>query len=124
MAPVKAPGSGQRSKERGMRLLLRIIGTWLIGIAVVLAIVDGTRSLAANALATTSLGDTWTALGADSLAQLRAFIDTRFFGPVLEPLLTAVLGAPGWLVLAVPGVLLAFAGRARRTRQYIRQDQF
>jgi hypothetical protein len=107
-----------------MRLIVRIIGTWLIGMAVILVVVDGTRSLAASALVTTSFGDTWTALLPDSLDQLRAFIDSRFFGPVLEPMLDAVLATPGFVVLGAPGVLLALAGRSRRDRLFVRQDQF
>ena len=106
-----------------MRLLLRIIGTWLIALAVILLIIDGTKSLAESAFTMTSLGTTWNAVSAGSLAGLKAFIDTRFFGPVLEPLLTALLGYPGFAVLGVPGIVLTLAGRARRTRIFVRQDQ-
>jgi hypothetical protein len=30
---------------------------------------------------------------------------------------------PGWAVLAVPGALLAWAGRSRKTRLFVRHDQ-
>jgi hypothetical protein len=43
---------------------------------------------------------------------------------MLEPVAEAVLAMPGWLVLAVPGALLAWLGRSRRTRVFIEQDQF
>ena len=46
------------------------------------------------------------------------------FGPVLNPLISAVLALPGWAVVGVPGLLLAWAGRSRRERQFVRQDQF
>jgi hypothetical protein len=106
-----------------MRLVLRIIGTWFIGMAVILIIIDGTKSLAQSHLTTTSLGATWSAVSGGSLAGLKSFIDSRFFGPVLDPLLTALLAYPGFVVLGVPGVLLILAGRARRTRKFVRQDQ-
>jgi hypothetical protein len=106
-----------------MRLILRIIGTWFIGIALILVIIDGTKSLAQSALITTTLGATWTAVNAGSLVALKAFIDTRFFGPLLDPLLTALLGYPGFAVLGVPGILLTLAGRAPRTRRFVRQDR-
>jgi purine-cytosine permease-like protein len=104
-----------------MRLLLRILGTWLLGMALILVIVDGTRSLGADALVMTSLSDTWTSLHAESLEQLRGFLASRFFGPLLEIVVTAL---PGWLVLGVPGALLAWMGRTRRARVFVKQDQF
>jgi len=107
-----------------MRFVLRVLGTWLIGMAVILLIIDGIKSLAANGLVVTSLGDTWTSLSATSLEQVHTFIDTRFFGPVLEPLLTAVLSYPGFAVLGIPGIVLAVFGRSRRSRRFVRQDQF
>ena len=107
-----------------MRLFLRLIGTWLLGIALILFIIDGTRSLAANAIVMTSLADTWTWLHAQSLAEVRAFLATRFFGPLLETLVDIVLRLPGWVVLGVPGALIAWMGRTRRARVFVRQDQF
>ena len=106
-----------------MRLLLRVLGTLLIACAVILLIIDGTKSLGANALVFTSLSDTWTQIHADSLAAVKQFLETRFFGPVLETIVTAILSFPGWAVIGVPGLLLAWAGRSRRERVFLRQDQ-
>jgi hypothetical protein len=106
-----------------MRLILRIVGTWLLGVALILLIIDGTRSLGANALTFTSFGDAWIWVHAESLALAREFIATRFFGPVLEPTVAALLTFPSWAVLAVPGALLAWMGRSRRTRMFVQHDQ-
>jgi hypothetical protein len=106
-----------------MRLLLRIVGTLLIACAVILIIIDGTRSLAANALVFTPLQATWTQINPQSLATVKDFLGSRLFGPLLEITVTFVLDLPGWAVLGVPGILLAWAGRSRRTRIYLRQDQ-
>lgn len=106
-----------------MRLLVRIVGTWLLAMALILLIIDGTRSLGANSLVFTSFGDAWTWLNADSLVAARAFLQSRLFGPVLEVTVDTVLGFPGWVVLAVPGALLAWMGRSRRTRMFVRHDQ-
>lgn len=107
-----------------MRLILRVIGTVLIAFAVILIIIDGTKSLAANGFVFTSLDATWQAMHAESLAGLREFLSSRLFGPVLNPLISAILSCPGWAVAGVPGLLLAWAGRSRRERQFLRQDQF
>lgn len=106
-----------------MRLFLRVLGTWLLGVAMILLIIDGTRSLGDNRLVLTSLAENWGWLNAASLAAFREFIAGRFFGLVLEPVTEAILGFPGWAVLAVPGALLAWAGRSRRTRLFVRHDQ-
>lgn len=107
-----------------MRLLFRLVGTWLLGLALILLILDGTRSLAANAFVATPLADTWTSLHAASLLEVRAFFETRFFGVLLETALDTVLALPGWVILGVPGAFVAWLGRSRRARVFVRQDQF
>ncbi len=106
-----------------MRFVVRLLGTWLVGLALILLIIDGTRSLGANALLVTAFGDAWTWLHADSLAATRAFVQSRLFGPVIGATVEFVLSLPGWVVLAVPGILLAWLGRSRRTRVFVRHDQ-
>ncbi|MCC6920366.1 MAG: hypothetical protein IT548_14295 [Alphaproteobacteria bacterium] len=96
----------------------------LIACAMIFLIIDGTRSLAASSLVFTPLAVTWEQLHAASLAGLREFLTTRLFGPLIEPLVAALLGCPGWAVLGVPGLVLAWAGRSRRERVFLRQDQF
>jgi hypothetical protein len=109
--------------DSSMRLFLRLLGTWLLGVALILLIIDGTRSLGANQLLFTSLADNWTWVHPPSLAAVREFLASRFFGIVLEPVSEAILALPGWLVLAVPGALLAWVGRSRKTRLFVRHDQ-
>ena len=106
-----------------MRLIVRLLGTWLLGIALILLIIDGTKSLGANQLIFTSFGDDWTWVNAESLVATRAFLESRLFGPLLDVTVNAILAFPGWAVLAVPGVLLAWMGRSRRTRLFVRHDQ-
>ena len=106
-----------------MRLLLRVLGTLLIACAVILLIIDGTKTLAASGIVLTSLEATWTQIHAESLDGVRQFLEPRLFGPLLKPVVTAILGFPGWAVIGVPGLLLAWAGRSRRERVFLRQDQ-
>ena len=105
-----------------MRLLIRLIGTWLFALAVVLVIVDGTRSLAASELVITGLGTAWQDVHPQSLEGLRAFLASRLFGPLLEQGVNALLGFPAWAVIGVPGLFLAYAGRSRRSRTFLTQD--
>ncbi len=105
-----------------MRLVLRVLGTLLIAFAVILIIIDGTKSLAANALVFTPLEQTWANMHAESLTALKEFLASRLFGPLLEPVVSAILSFPGWAVIGLPGLLLAWAGRSRSERVYLRQD--
>lgn len=105
-----------------MRLFLRTIGTLLLAVALILIILDGTRSLGENRLLIASLAETWKLLHAPSLGGFQEFLGSRLFGPLLRPVADLVLSLPAWVVLGVPGALLAWGGRSRRTRLYIRQD--
>jgi len=117
-------GTGGSAGAKGhMRLILRIIGTILLALALILIILDGTRSLGQNTLVFTPLGETWRILHKESLAALQAFIQTRFFGALLDTIVGAVLSAPGWVVLGIPGALLGWLGRSKRTRVFIKQNQ-
>ena len=105
-----------------MRLFLRTIGTLLLAVALILIILDGTRSLGENRLLVASFAETWQLLHGASLAAFREFLGSRLFGPLLKPVADVVLGLPAWVTLGVPGAFLAWGGRSRRTRLYIRQD--
>jgi len=106
-----------------MRLILRVAGTWLIGLALVWLVIDGTRSLGANALVYTSLADLWTQIHPPSLDGVKAFLGSRFFADLLDVALKAVLDYPAFAVFGVPGILLALAGRAPRRERFLRHDQ-
>ncbi|HEV7717528.1 MAG TPA: hypothetical protein VGO70_00970 [Arsenicitalea sp.] len=105
-----------------MKFFLRVLGTWLLALAVILLIIDGTKSLAASAVMMTSLGDTWTTINAQSLDVTRQFLSSRFFGPLLDPVFGALLGLPGFAVIGVPGLLLAFMFRSRHERRFVSTD--
>ncbi|WDR06970.1 hypothetical protein PSQ90_05900 [Devosia rhodophyticola] len=107
-----------------MRLFLRILGTWLLGLTLVLLVIDGTKSLAANDIVFTSFGAIWSGVHSPSLAAVIAFLDGRFFADLLERLFVIILGYPAFAVLGVPGMVLAILGRSRKPTRYVVQDQF
>lgn len=106
-----------------MRLVFRLLGTWLIGLALVLLVMDGTRSLAGNSIIFTSFGDAWSQLHEHSLDAVMAFLESRFFADLLDNMLQALLTYPAFAVLAVPGIVLALAGRRKRRERFLRQEQ-
>jgi hypothetical protein len=106
-----------------MRLILRLLGTWLIGLALVLLVVDGTKSLAANVVEFTSLSKLWMQVNAASLDAVRLFFESRFFADLLDTAFNALLTYPAFAVFAVPGIVLALAGRKPRRERFLRHDQ-
>jgi hypothetical protein len=106
-----------------MRIALRIIGTWLIGLALVLLVIDGTKSLAANAISWTSLAGIWTQIHAESLETSREFLGSRFFANLLEMGFDALLSYPAFAVIGVPGIVLALLGRRPHRERFLRTEE-
>ena len=106
-----------------MRVILRILGTWLIGLALVLLVIDGTRSLGANALVFTSLETLWNQVHAPSMAGVRAFFESRFFAQLLDTAMANVLNYPAFAVFGAPGIVFALLGRVNRRERFVSQDQ-
>jgi len=106
-----------------MRLILRIAGTWLIGLAFVLLVVDGTRSLGANEVVFTTLADLWTTVHQPSLDGTQVFLAGRMFADLLSAVLQTVLDFPAFAVFGLPGILLALLGRVPQRERFLRADQ-
>ncbi len=105
-----------------MRVIFRIVGTWMLALAVVLIVIDGTKSLAANAVVTTSLAEYWAGLSGETLAAVEGFLASRLFAELLEQVLAATLAAPAFVVIGVPGLILAVLGRTRQSRRFVTTD--
>jgi hypothetical protein len=113
----------RRHTGNAMRLFFRIIGTWFIALALVLAVIDGTKSLAANAVVLTALSQLWGQVHEPSLQAVEAFFESRFFAQLLDVALAAVLSYPAFAVFGVTGVVLALLGRRPQRERYLRTDQ-
>jgi hypothetical protein len=106
-----------------MRLILRVLGTWLIALAVVLLVVDGTKSLGANNIVLTSLGALWAQINQSSLETVREFFAGRFFADLLDNGFSGVLSYPAFAVFGVPGIVFSLLGRTPPQVRYVQQDQ-
>ena len=112
---------GYRQRRLAMiRFLLRTLGLVLLAAAFIFLVIDGTKSIAANALfppLLTPLNETWTQLHevvhAPSLQQLQPAIEQ--VSPWLwDPLTLAVLNAPTFAVIGAIGVILVVLGRRKK----------
>jgi len=101
-----------------IRFVFRSLGLWILAAGFVALVLDGTKSIAGNAVFTTALSEDWTNIHASSLQALEAAIaqrvDPYVGGWVWDPVVLAILGAPTFVVLGVIGSLLILIGRRKR----------
>ena len=102
-----------------MKFLLRLSGTWMIGLTIILAVIDGTKSLGAGALVVTSAGQIWDGFDPDGFERFREMV-AGWLDPVhAGDLGSAIYGSPGWAICGAIGVLLLLGGRKRSKRGYL-----
>jgi hypothetical protein len=97
-----------------LRLLFRLLGLLTLAAAFAAAVIDGARTLADQRLEFTPLGETLGYLLRDKFAALPA-LATRIHPKLWDPVLLSLLYAPTFLALAVVGIALMAATRARAT---------
>jgi hypothetical protein len=98
-----------------IRFLFRLAATVVLAVAVVMAVIDATRSVATGAIVMTPLGASWRSVSPDTLE--RAHDSIAALLPALwDPVTVTVLEAPGFAVFALLALLLYAIGRrpARR----------
>jgi hypothetical protein len=100
-----------------IRFLLRFAGFWVFAAALVAAVIDGAKSIAAAEPVLTPLGQAWSQLAPASLLEAQHAIEEQLGQPWLWDLLAEwVLAAPAWLALGVIGLILMLLGQRRRRK--------
>jgi hypothetical protein len=100
-----------------IRFLLRFAGFWVFAAALVAAVIDGAKSIAASEPVLTPLGEAWAQLAPTGLRDAQFAIEEQLGQPWLWDLLTQwVLAAPAWLVLGIFGLILMLLGQRRRRK--------
>jgi hypothetical protein len=97
-----------------IRFLFRFLGLWILAAAFLFLVIDGTRSIAGNAVLVTKLGQTWTDIHTDSLQLLQARIERHAAPWLWQLVMQPILEQPTWLVLGILGALLIIIGRKKK----------
>lgn len=97
-----------------IRFLLRFIGLWLLAIAFVALIRDGTKTIAGSAVTVTKLGADWYNFHPSSLLLLQPAIERHVAEWLWNPVIQTVLEQPAWLVLGILGAVLVLLGRKKK----------
>ena len=97
-----------------IRFVLRFLGLICLAAAFILAIYDGTRSIAANRVFLTSVRTLWELIGANSLTQMKPLLSPYAGGVLWDPGMVAILNAPAFTLLGCVGVVLLMLGRRKK----------
>jgi hypothetical protein len=98
-----------------IRLLFRFLGVLLLAAAFAALIIDGTKSIAANAVLYTPTADTAAQIFPEKFKLLQpALVQLQ---PLLwDPVMTSILRLPIWIIIAVAGIICLLLGRKPRPK--------
>ncbi len=91
-----------------------MFGLLLVSIGIIGVVVDGTKSIAANALVLTPLGEAWYALSPETLNLSQAAVERHVHPFLWDPIIQSVLLLPNWAVIGSLGFLLVLLTTPRR----------
>jgi hypothetical protein len=99
-----------------LRFLLRLAAMFALAVAVVMAVLDATRSVAASAFVMTPLKTSWLAVSPDTLAVAESFVRDRMQPYLWDQFVDPVLYLPGFVVFAGLAFILYAAGYKPKRR--------
>lgn len=99
-----------------IRFLFRLLAMICLCVAVIMAVLDGARSVAASAVVLKPLGVSWFETSPDTLNLAQAIIQRYLLPVIWDPFMIWVLNQPGFAVMAVLSLLLYIAGYKRKRR--------
>ncbi|WP_265516003.1 hypothetical protein [Nitratireductor luteus] len=100
-----------------MRFVVRMLAMFSLAVAIIMAVSDATRSIAAGDWIATPLGQSWYSVSPDTLNLTQATIQRYLLPALWDPVIVFVLTLPGWLVFAVLALILHFIGQTRGRRK-------
>ncbi|NKB52489.1 MAG: hypothetical protein GKR97_09735 [Rhizobiaceae bacterium] len=93
--------------------LFKIVGLFVLALAVVLAVLDITKSITASEMILTSLASSWVAISEKSLESTHELVLTWSHPYVWDPVLLNLLKLPSWLIFFLVAMILLKFGQRR-----------
>ena len=98
------------------RFLFRLMATFALAVAVIMAVLDVTRTIAASRLVLTPLGESWRGVSPSTFEQVQSFIMDNAHPLVWNPVMAFILDQPGFVVFGVLAFLLYAIGHRPERR--------
>ncbi len=95
-------------------MVFRTLGLWSVLIAVLMLVIDGTKSFKdEEGWATTTLAEQWNQMSATGFANFRTMVEEQLGSGAWEYGVLMALQIPTWVFFAALGALFYWAGRRR-----------
>jgi hypothetical protein len=102
---------------RLIRLLFRLAATLALVVAVILAVGDAARSVAAGTLRVTPLAQSWAESAPATLDAAELYVETQLGAGIWDQVVLPLLGLPGFALFALLAVLFFAIGRSPAPRR-------
>jgi hypothetical protein len=98
------------------RFLFRLMATFALAVAVIMAVLDVTRTIAASRLVLTPLRESWLGVSPSTLERVQSFIMDNTHPLIWNPVMVFILDQPGFVVFGVIAFLLYAIGHRPERR--------
>jgi hypothetical protein len=99
-----------------LSFMMRVVGLFLLVIALVSAVMDITKSIGASKAIFTPFVEDWKKFGDASLNAAKEAVESYFFPFVWDPAILWFLQWPTWLIFAILAFVFLAIGRRRRRK--------
>jgi hypothetical protein len=93
------------------RFIFRLMAMFALAVAVIMAVLDVTRTIATSELVLTPLGASWVSVSPGTLDAMQAFIIENAHPLVWNPVMITILDQPGFAIFGIIALLLYVVGR-------------
>ncbi|MEL6735673.1 MAG: hypothetical protein AAFO68_10245 [Pseudomonadota bacterium] len=93
--------------------VFKIVGLTILALALVLAVLDVTRSITASEIVLTPLAQTWATISPSTLDASRQFIVGLGLPWLWDPLVLTLMRLPSWLIFWLVSMLLMWSAQRR-----------
>ena len=99
-----------------IRFIFRILATFALAVAVVMAVVDATRSIAASQWVATPLSQSWNEVAPQSFEAAAEFTRDMMVAELWDPVALTLLSLPGFVLFLFLALLFYLIGRRPERR--------
>ncbi|MDH4986513.1 hypothetical protein QEZ47_13435 [Aminobacter anthyllidis] len=101
-----------------IRFVFRLAAAIALSVAVIMAVLDATRTVAVSRLVMTPLDTSWSTASPTTLAATEAFVREKTSSAFWDSFVVPVLNQPGFAIFAVLAFLLYAIGHRRRASRF------